>query len=122
MTTWPFCYYCHQPLCPEHRLLAGEAKQEGKKLGGTSCCCLDMIACKWRASEQIKVLLGMDADAQGTTIRREATVESPQAPVESPYPSETILHEEPRSGSQLQVMSWSDVVPKAERTWEDSCR
>ena len=51
----------------------------------------------------------MDADAQGTTIRLEATgsasaVESPQALVESPYPSEAILHEEPQSSQ-----------PKAER-------
>ena len=65
----------------------------------------------------------MDADAQGTTIRLEATgsasaVESPQAPVERPYPSEAILHEEPQS-SQLHLMSWSDIAPKAERnSWE----
>ena len=45
----------------------------------------------------------MDADAQGTTIRLEATG-SASALVESPYPSEAILHEEPQSSQ-----------PKAER-------
>ena len=51
------CYHCHQPLCPDHRILIGKAKQtQGKRLGGATCQCLDMKSCQWRQTEQMKLL------------------------------------------------------------------
>ena len=101
-----FCYYCHQPLCHDHRLLVCEAQQEGKKLGSTSCYCLDMVACNWRANEQIKVVWGgMDADAQGTTIKRESALETPPALADSLYPPEA------QGVTQPKLRCWAQAVP-----------
>ena len=72
------CYYCHQPLCPDHRVSVGEAKErDGKRLGGASCRCQHSKCCKWRQNEQMRVLLGEGTGAQGTKRKRDETTSAP---------------------------------------------
>ena len=62
------CYYCHQPLCPDHRVLISTDRSKknstsrsgtsltDKPKGGATCGCLDHNACRERQRMQAAAL------------------------------------------------------------------